>query len=205
MYICLEGIKGAGKSTVFSLICQQLNQDGEHFSMVCPTRPKAGFSLSEQAFRLFGNDCPDRLTEYVYARRSDYHWQLRDKSSPLLLGDRSIVTSYVTRFDSHHPHAAIQRVNQIERLIALPDVVFLLDIEPREACKRIATRPHRCYGRREESYERLEKTTQAYRYLMQHGGELGLGSINWQTINVQRAPQEIADCIVEKIQALRAT
>jgi len=205
MYCCFEGIKGAGKSTVFAMVCQQLARDGEHFSTVCPTRPKAGFSLAEQAFRWLGNDCPDQLSEHVYAKRSDHHWACRDRASPLLIGDRSILTSYATRFDPQHPGAVIQRVNQHERLIALPDVVFLLEIDPGEAARRIAERPARVYGRHDESLARLEQTAQAYRHLAQHGTELGLASIDWQILDARRDPQDIALCVLEKIRTLRMT
>jgi thymidylate kinase len=199
MYNCIEGIKGAGKSTVTKLTYEELKGYGLQLGMICPTQRSSSCSWYELAFRLLGNACPDSLVEYVYARRSDAQWKNRNKNASLLIGDRSILTSYVARFSFAQPLQAIERVNRRERSIALPDCVFVLELDSQEALRRIAKRPKRRYGFHDESLERLEYCAQAYRYLARDADQLGLSSIQWEFIDASRDPETIAMEITERI------
>jgi thymidylate kinase len=47
MYICLEGIKGSGKTTAFELLKKKLDERCLSYSVLCPTKPISGFNIRE--------------------------------------------------------------------------------------------------------------------------------------------------------------
>ena len=71
MYIALEGVKGAGKSTVLSHLRSWLEQAGVPYQMLCPTSPMPNHIWWERAYTDYQHD--DDFRQALYAARSNYH------------------------------------------------------------------------------------------------------------------------------------
>ncbi len=115
MYVSLEGVKGSGKTTILTLLIQAFQKSGVPFAVVAPTRPVISqrpvierLATNFQFLRHY-----DRFNEALYAARSNYVAQHTDWNIPLLIGDRSIVTSYVSRWRKweNNPQLCIRRVD----------------------------------------------------------------------------------------------
>lgn len=182
MYIALEGIKGCGKSTVFDAVAYLLKKRGMTINCLRPTSA-ANFFI--EPFYLRTNQWwPDIAIEWLYAKRSNYHANRLPKPlGGLVLGDRSIFTSYATRWDSDNPERTLARVNRLEYRIPIPNHVIYLSVPVDTALSRIKARPHRCYGRVEQSNYRLNSVDHAYRELALKGHQLGLTNIDWHWID----------------------
>jgi thymidylate kinase len=78
----------------------------------------------------------------VYARRSNWAALNTNWSKSLVLGDRSIVTSYVTRWRKwlNSPSLSIRTVDLLESAIPAPDLVFYLDAPHELLMERLQSR-----------------------------------------------------------------
>ncbi|WP_035558175.1 hypothetical protein [Hymenobacter sp. IS2118] len=195
MYICLEGLKGCGKSTLLNAAQQLLTSRQVAFSTVAPTRAvPAERSWQERLSAQV--PCLRRLdawNDYLYACRANYAATTADWQRPLVLGDRSIVTSYATRWRKWgHPKRCIERVNQREALVPAPDHVILLDVDPTVAWERAVAR-RRSYGQHDESLPRLHEAREAYQQIASFG-IARLAHTQWHTLNAnQPAPAVFRD------------
>ena len=195
MYICLEGLKGCGKSTLLMAAQQLLTTRQVLFSTVSPTRAVPAERswrerLSEQI------PCLRRLdawNDYLYAGRANYAATNADWQRPLVLGDRSIATSYATRWRKWgNPKRCIERVDQREALVPAPDHIILLDVDPAVAWERAVAR-RRSYGQHDESLPRLREAREAYRQIATFGIPR-LAGTQWHTLNAnQPAPAVFQD------------
>lgn len=198
MYIALEGLKGCGKSTVFARLPQRLRAHGVEAAPLCPTRPIPGPHWLEQ---LAAGSDDDALRERVYAARSNYHAAHVPPGAPLVLGDRSILTSYATRWDrapAGQRRACIERVDAMENVIRRPDHVIWLEVPEPELLARLRARTGRDYGRHDETPERLRSAALAYRDMREHGHALGLGAITWHVVAAGDSP----DAVLERVSKL---
>jgi len=168
IYIALEGIKGCGKSTIVNRIYRDLIESGIKTAMVAPTRVGKKLSFYEIVSRYFSVIRKiDKWNELLYARRSNNSINLIKGDEMILLGDRSIMTSYVYRWKKWSNYRiCVERVNNLENNIPSPDHILFLDIDPIEALRRIKLREKRdkCY--REETIERLTESYKNYLEVM---------------------------------------
>lgn len=196
MYIALEGVKGTGKTTVFTRLREALLADGIPLSVLCPTRPVSPPNLVERMARVPALRGWDAFRERLYAMRSNHH--ARRTSRPpgaLLLGDRSRLTSYVTRWDGASAdtrRACLARVDAMEPVIGLPDHVLYLDAPP-EVLRDRLDRRDRHYGREDETPARLTAQRSAYDDLRRHATELGLAGLRWHRIDAGVGLDEVVD------------
>jgi thymidylate kinase len=156
-YVCLEGLDGSGKSTTIRTVSSMLESKGIYFDMCNPTQriPIANDRI-ENIFScciLFQKSSLWRA--FVYARRAKWAARNTDWSRPLILGDRSIVTSYVTRWRKwlDCPFFTIWLVDILESTIPAPDVVFYLDAPHDLLMKRLELR-----GREKDIDETLTRS-----------------------------------------------
>ncbi|UOQ76529.1 hypothetical protein MUN84_18625 [Hymenobacter sp. 5516J-16] len=143
MYICLEGLKGCGKSTLLTSAQQLLATHSVPFDLVAPTNSAPlEHSWTERLSAWL--PCLRRLdawNEHLYAERSRYATDAGQWQRPLILGDRSIVTSYATRwYKWGNPKRCVERVNTLEAHLPAPDHIILLDLTPQQAWARARTR-----------------------------------------------------------------
>lgn len=194
IYICLEGVKGSGKTTLFSAITAALDRQGIDWAAVSPTRATRGRSLPE-----FVAACipalrqVDLFNEYLYACRSNHAARRADWGKALLLGDRSVITSYVTRWHKYpDPERCIQRVNRLETAIHRPDHVIYLQIDLQVALNRIFSRHGRTYGHHDETGRRLVENMEAYNAIRLGSHPIArLAGICWHVIDAGQSREAV--------------
>jgi thymidylate kinase len=195
MYICLEGLKGCGKSTLLRAAHQLLAARQVPFGTVAPTQAvPASQSWPERLSARWPalRRC-DAWNEYLYAQRAHYAAATAEWQHPLVLGDRSLVTSYATRWRKWgHPQRCIARVDQLEAQVPAPQHVILLEVAPEVAWARTQAR-HRTYGQHDETLERLREVHEAY-YQVATYGIPRLAGTQWHVLNAQQpAPLVLRD------------
>lgn len=164
MYVCLEGVKGSGKSTILAGLLRWLDENQVPYVTVNPTRAAPESTPLERAAVL-----RPRLREYdgfnrrLYAARFNHAMARADWSAPLMLGDRSLITTYVTRWTRWgDPQACIAQVEGAHAAAPAPDHVIYLRAQLELVLARIARRGERSYGRHDETPARLLDAMNAY-------------------------------------------
>ena len=156
-YVVLEGPKGVGKTTLIDRLQRHVAATGLQVAWVAPTRaPRTPHPLEEALARELERRPDDALRERFFALRSELAAAATDWSAPLILGDRSVLTSYVTRLRNFaSPAAAIAHVDAMEPSIPLPATVLYLDAPLETLLARVAHRGARpdCI---DEQAERIE-------------------------------------------------
>ncbi|MCH7306282.1 deoxynucleoside kinase [Acinetobacter sp. NIPH 1869] len=198
MYIAIEGIKGAGKSTLLAQLSQQLKQEGVEFSTFNPTRPMPQNQWWEQAYGDWQHN--DAFISELYTARANYHALQTDFNQPLVLGDRSILTSIVTRWQSHQHdiHSYIQQILAQEYAVPIPDLVLYLDISLESACQRLQNR-QRDYGLYDETAQRLQQTKQAYTQLFMWKNEIGLKNVQIQCFDTNQTCSQLFQQVLKYV------
>lgn len=205
MYIAIEGLKGTGKSTLLERLPKRLAMYYPDLALLCPTRP---MSTDHPLERLAANSADDAVRERLYAARSNHHASRLPRHASLILGDRSILTSYATRWDrvpANRKAQHIAHVDALEHRIGLPDHVILLEVPEQILLARLRVRAERQYGKHDEAPERLRSVVAAYRDLHEHAAELGLGAIIWHTVNAQAEPEKVLEHVLFKVRHIVET
>ena len=190
MYIALEGTKGTGKSTLFQQLEFALKCDGVEFQTFSPTKPMPVDIWWEQAYAQHVDN--DAYIDALYTARANHHAQLADFNAPLVLGDRSILTSFVTRWpsDSSKIESYIQQVRRMEYAVPIPDLVIYLDLPIDITLDRLAHR-QRNYGLFDEQISRLIDTKLAYETFFKLKNELGFSELKYQYFDAQQNSDEL--------------
>lgn len=190
MYIALEGTKGTGKSTLFQQLEFALKCDGVEFQTFSPTKPMPVDIWWEQAYAQHVDN--DAYIDALYTARANHHAQLADFNAPLVLGDRSILTSFVTRWpsDSSKIESYIQQVRSMEYAVPIPDLVIYLDLPIDITLDRLAHR-QRNYGLFDEQISRLIDTKLAYETFFKLKNELGFNELKYQYFDAQQNSDEL--------------
>ena len=164
MYVCLEGVKGSGKSTILAGVLRWLDESGIAYATMNPTR----VSSQDMPLEVMLNARPrlrryDSFNRRLYAARYNAAVSRVDWSQPLVLGDRSLVTTYVTRWTHWgDPRECIARVERSHKPAPAPDHVIYLCANLAVVRERIVQRVERNYGKQDETVERLTDAMQAY-------------------------------------------
>lgn len=129
VYICIEGLDGAGKTTLFNLLCEHLKKNEHQFSTASPTK-KMKDSFIEKLFNFNFLKKNTFSRAIVYANRSNSTFFSTNWNSELILGDRSLITSYVTRWRkwANSKRLTILFVNLLEPFIYAPDHIIYIDL-----------------------------------------------------------------------------
>lgn len=203
MYIAIEGIKGSGKSTLLDALCARLEKEGVDFALLAPTRPVPGRSLMEWLARRLWLRERDVFRRHLYAWRSNAHARQLRMGAPLVLGDRSLLTSLATRW----PEAEVERsayvadVRGMEWRIPWPDRVIYLDVPLTVVEGRLHGRC-RDYGKRDECAERLLAADRAYREMAARGEGWELPvSLGWEWCDASRPAPEVLEDVYGRLRA----
>lgn len=201
-YISIEGIKGSGKSLIFEHLCSLLKREGIQPGILHTTQPIPDSNPLEWVatnfpyLRKF-----DGFNERLYAKRATWYAGQIGPSHDLILGDRSIVTSYVTRWRKWGtPDICIKRVDCLEAKVPAPHYVVWLYCEPQEALTRIQGRAARNYGLHDEKLERLAQAHNAYYEIFTQSQPPRLKNTQWVVVNGLRSPEIITREIFNWIQ-----
>lgn len=196
MYICLEGIKGTGKSSVYEQLKRKIETMELPYTTICPTKPISGFDIREMLTRRFEFLRNNIFwSKWIYSHRSNFSARkaLKEKK-PLILGDRSKLTSYVVRrMQGMTWEAAFKVIDKTEKYIPLPDIVVYFQIEPTLAYERIKRRKNHFGNRQDETLEALVVSKIFYEELRENKTFGHLSNIEWIDVNGQDDPEEIAE------------
>ena len=209
MYIAIEGIKGSGKTTLIKGLKKYLeNKEGDIKPITAnPTESIPVFSIAEKMSKMFSFLRKiDKWNEYLYTLRSNYVGKHTNWEQPLIIGDRSIITSYVTRWNKwKNPNICINKVNKKENTILPPNCVIYLNISPEIAEKRLKQRQNNKNSvKYHESIDSLKEANNAYKEIQRNSIQIDrISGTKWYNINIEQRNEEevLSDCIkiVDKI------
>lgn len=169
-YIAIEGVKGSGKSTLINGVMDILNSAEVKTTLIAPTRPAEPVSIMEKITNFYPKlrEC-DLWNEMLYANRSNRQGLKAAKAEGILIGDRSIVTSYATRWNKWPSRKyCIERVDKLEPILPPPSHIIYLDVKPETALARIGGRRDRNYGQNDETPARINEALKAYKEIMNY-------------------------------------
>jgi thymidylate kinase len=195
VYVAIEGLDGTGKSTLIdNLVNHELLKANIQFSMVCPTRPGHFNCIFERIYRRIKRlRSSSMFRAILYAYRSYYASRQVDWKAPLILGDRSIVTSYVTRWRKwmNSAQISIWFVNIIEPFIKMPDHIIYMTLPDSRRYERLRT--GRDFIEIDETIERSIEMKKAYDEIRYNGVIKKLRKTVWHTLDADKSPYETAD------------
>ena len=150
MFICLEGIDGAGKTTQARMLAQKLRENGKEVELVAdPGTTQIGTAIRQI---LLHNDAPISpaaqmlLFSAARAELAAYIAQRR-LSGAIIVCDRWLLSTLVYQGEINNiKPELIEHIFQ-ETSFLQPDICFLLDISPEAAGKRMG-KPGDRYERR---------------------------------------------------------
>jgi thymidylate kinase len=163
MYIAIEGIKGTGKSTII----RELSGKNSDLAVFPITGRMSKFHPLElqHAFNP-GLKTDDTFLEHLFKERAYWNQDKVIGASPLILGDRSVVTSYVTRWNKwYDPNYTIRKVNREYWGIMKPDVIVWIDSPVNLVSSNIKSRQQKDLGKQDECLDRLLTARHIYEEL----------------------------------------
>ena len=142
LFITLEGIEGAGKSTVIDFIENFITSSGYD---VVKTREPGGTAIGEQIREILLNKNNDKLTDdaellLIFAARVQHLSEIilpNLTSNKIVLCDRFIDASYA--YQGAGRGIEQSKINLLENWVMpdiKPDLTFLLDLDPKIAFER---------------------------------------------------------------------
>ena len=146
LYIAIEGLDGSGKSTLVDNLSCKLSHDKRILQVARPTKSIEGLdSLLERINMRYPTlSRNDIFRIFLYAERSRNATRHIDWSKGLILGDRSIVTSYATRWRRilGSRQMSLLLVNIIESSIPAPDHILFLQLPLEDYFTKERPRPY---------------------------------------------------------------
>lgn len=203
VYICLEGLKGAGKTTLFNYLVSRLNENEIDFSTVSPTRSSGDEHFIERLFKRFRFLKDKRLPRiFLYAHRSNYAAVNANWNKPLILGERSIATSYATKWSKSHIRnwMNFSIIDLLENKIKSPDYVIYIDVPHDILRERIEMRDKE--RDMDDSVPRLLAMEQAYLQMMNNCKIKRMSNVKWLQIPGVGEPEVIAENVVKLLTQL---
>lgn len=190
-YVAIEAPKGAGKTTCVERVLAALRQEAIDVGTCNPTAEHDPTLFLERIGRWLGHWEPDILRERRYAARACHAWREYTKAE-LILGDRSVITSLVTRLDPAAPSRTVERVRRLQPGAIRPSLVLTLDAPLDLLLERCAQRT-RSYGRVHETAASLQQQREGYRFVEQNARLFGLDGVEFHRVDASLAPVLVAE------------
>lgn len=201
-YICFEGLDGSGKTTLFNRIVPLLKEKGYNVQKVCPTQSacncknKADCHCSsiERLFNRHPYLHKSRfLRMFLYAYRSNFAASNIDWNKDLILGDRSLITSYICRWNMFNLHNRflVLCTNLLEYKIPAPDYVIYLDVSQEVLRERLSYRGNQDI---DETDERSNSMRCAYDMFRKDDHFIKrLANVKWYIIDGEQSEETVCD------------
>lgn len=191
LYICFEGLDGTGKTTLSKKIVDSLREMGYNVDIASPTKV-ATDSMFEKVFSTAKAiwKKSDLVQFLLYANRSNNMSRHVNWDSDIVIGDRSIVTSYMCRWSSSNlfNKLLVKAVNLFEYKINTPSYIIYLEAPIDIVCDRIKKRNEagETPGYHEEKKD-LIRMKQSYDLIRQGHVEIDrISHIIWHSIDASR-------------------
>lgn len=167
MHIALEGIRGAGKSTIISRVLPEARLIIPDLNFMPITAPMCTLHPFEKLIKekpSLQND--DRYIEQLFLERAIWHQSQLINRSKFILGDRSIATAFVTRWNKwKDPYYTISKVKEQYKDIQRPDVIIWLKSDLNKALENIKSRVQKEICQKDERSESLVEANNIYEEL----------------------------------------
>lgn len=199
MFICFEGIDGAGKSTQASMLYQRLKKEGVAVELVAdPGTTKIGTAIRQI---LLDNDAPITPAAQMLlfsAARAELAAHIRDllASGAVVICDRWVLSTlvYQCELNGQPRDLVLDIYNATAQITA--DICFLMDIDPELAATRMG-RPRDRYER--SSLAEKQKLRQAY----MHNATTTAAATETHLINAADDPHDTHATVYYKFCAAR--
>ena len=169
MYLAIEGIKGCGKSTLLKKVLMgQVNKlaGASAFPITAPMHSSHPFELKFK--HCASSQANDDFIERLFLQRAI--WNQRRCLHSFIVGDRSIATAIVTRWDKwRDPFVTISRVKKEYQGILRPNVILYIDTPVESAHSNILKRRPKLTGKIDEELPSLIKANDVYKELFIDG------------------------------------
>ena len=134
MFLAIEGLDGTGKSTLINNLERHLKDMGSYYDIVRITKVLKGrLSLVEKLYnRIPYIKKSIFFRRFLYAHRSNNAFKFLDKEKvKFLLGDRCIITSYISRWHKNYllNYINIKLVDLLEYRQLIPNIVIYLELD----------------------------------------------------------------------------
>ncbi len=185
MLVAFEGIDGSGKTTQASLLADWAGASG--LDVVRTKEPTAGpWGAKVRSSKFTGRLSPEEELECFIRDRQEHVATLITPAlarGALVIIDRYYYSTVAYQgARGHDPQALLKR----NRAFApVPDVVFLLDLDPQRGLERIHTR-----GEGRDLFENLPELTRAREVF------LSLADAHVHRLDALRSPAELHDLVV---------
>lgn len=207
IYICLEGLDGSGKSTAFKSVVKILEYQGYTVQEVCPTqsschcenKARCHCHSIEKLFNHYPILHKSRfLRMFLYAYRSNYAAQNINNQVDIILGDRSIVTSYVCRWNqsTFYNRILVWLTDKLEHKIPAPDYIIYLDVPQKILQARLSSRLKKDI---DETKERSRAMQKAYYIISTQLVIKRLVHTKWHVINGDQTKDKVVQDILDLI------
>ncbi|MEM1509917.1 MAG: dTMP kinase [Thermofilaceae archaeon] len=201
LFVAFEGIDGAGLTTHARMTERYL--EGKGLKVVLTKEPTDGLVGGLIKACLRGEWKADPMTlQLLFAADRCHH--VNTVISPALRSGRVVVTdrylfSSLAYGSLNLDYEWLKAVNSF---FPLPDLTFILDLNPLEAIKRI--KEDRFAVELFEEAEKLEKVRKAYLKIAQEYGGIHVVETDDEIGEVQRKIEEILECYLPEVNRRRA-
>ncbi len=181
MLVAIEGIDGSGKSTVIGLVADTLRKEGVDLYVTQePSNSEVGRLVRGWALKHSVDPHVDAL---LFAADRLHHY-VTEIAPALRRGEVVITERYLESSVAYQGALGVDVawILEINRHVPWPDLTIVLDVDPREALRRVAAR-----GGRPDKYEVLHVLSKAREMLIRRSMELG-----YVVVDAGRGPGEVA-------------